>query len=300
MAVAMGVMAVLGAMLTAPPGLRLGVPARRPGPVLASEAGRAEARLSQLQRMIETGANEERILSMLADEDVGIEECQAMLEKIQELREAGEMVEVEGMEDQIRDSVDLEDIDSTKTSAGDPRVIDVTDSMASSARPSPNSPTASSTQKSPAEGEHEWGRWRQTPTDILLDLFIADGIKARDVVVEVVEGWLIVRVDTSTEVLYEDGVWGGEEVIDDNNGGQPPIMFGRFAQPVIGSEVVWLIDEDTTSGCPILSIELPKAKQEAAAVADCIFDETLLVNGKPCLAPGLSQGYITMKLPRST
>jgi hypothetical protein len=252
--------------------------------------------------MIETGASEESILSLLADESVGMDECQAMLAKIQELRERGDMVELgEDVHNEVRDSVDLEDIDSSKDRTGAPRVIDVTQ-PASPPTAAPSSPTAASTaQKSPTEGEHAWGRWRQGQTAVTLEMYISEDVKARDLVVEVVEGWLIARVDTSTEVLYEDGVWGGEEVLDDNNGGQPPLLFGRFAQPVVGADVAWLVDEEASTGRRVLCIDLPKAAQDgAAATADCIFDETLLINGQPFLAPGLSQGFITMAVPRST
>lgn len=156
-----------------------------------------------------------------------------------------------------------------------------------------------SAESSPTSGVQPWGRWAQTASTMTLELNLVDSIKTRDVCCELVEGWLIVKLDTSVEANYEEGVWGGEEVLDDNNGGQPPLLFGRFAQPVIGGDLVWLVEEDAQSGRRVLSVEVPKAARiGAAATADCIFDETLLVNGESCLAPGLSQGYITMNLPR--
>lgn len=273
----------------------------RLGQPMASANSAADTRLKQLQKMIETGASEESIMSLLADESVGIEECQALLAKIQELRDRGEMIELdEEVHNEVRDSVDLEDIDSSKGRTGEPRVIDVTQPASPPAAAAPAPAAASPAQRSPREGEHAWGRWRQSQTDVTLEMYISEDVKARDLVVEVLEGWLVVRVDTSTEVLYEDGVWGGEALIDDN-GGQPPLLFGRFAQPVVGTDVAWVVDEEASTGRRVLCIELPKAAQEgAAATADCVFDETLLINGEPFLAPGLSQGFITMAVPRST
>jgi hypothetical protein len=273
----------------------------RLGQPIALAGSGAETRLQQLQTMIEAGASEESILSLLADESVGMEECQAMLAKIQQLRERGQMVELDDdIHDDVRDSVDLEDIDSSKGRTGQPRVIDVTQPMPSPAAAAPAPASTSPAQRSPTAGEHAWGRWRQSQTDVMLELYLSEEVRARELAVEVVEGWLIVRVDTSTEALYEDGVWGGEQVIDDNNGGQPPLLFGRFAQPVVGTDVAWVVDEEAGTGRRVLCIELPKAARDgAAATADCIFDETLLIKGEPFLAPGLSQGFITMAVPRS-
>jgi len=282
-------LATLATRTCRPAGWRLGRPT-------AAISSGPDAMLGRLQAMIETGASEDEILSMLGQEQVGAEECNQMLEKIQWLRDRGEMVDVEGLEEEVLDSVDLEDVDSTKDRSGSSRVIDVTDTTPTTAT---WPPAASDAPKSPTSGEQPWGRWRQSATSMQVQLWIDEGVKVRELSVEVVEGWLIARIDTSCEVLYEDGVWGGEEILDDNNGGQPPLLFGRFAQPVVGADLEWMIDEEA-DGRRLLSIELPKAAQEgASATADCVFDETLLVNGEPCLVPGLSQGFITMKAPRT-
>jgi hypothetical protein len=80
----------------------------------------------------------------------------------------------------------------------------------------------------PRSGTEPWGRWSQSDKDITIEFFLEAGIKGRDVVCEVAEGWLCVRVDESYGACYDDGVWGGEEVINESTG--PPLLFGRFAQ----------------------------------------------------------------------
>ena len=60
--------------------------------------------------------------------------------------------------------------------------------------------------------------------------------------------------------------------------------------------------EEAADGSRTLCIEVPKREVRVGAVgavADCIFDESLHVLGEPCIRPGLSQGTITMNLPRS-
>jgi len=60
---------------------------------------------------------------------------------------------------------------------------------------------------------------------------------------------------------------------------------------------MWGVEEDA-DGRRLLCIELPKVRGgRQAAVADCVFDETLCVRGEPCLAAGLSQGRISIELP---
>ena len=51
----------------------------------------------------------------------------------------------------------------------------------------------------------------------------------RGSVCEIAEGWLCVGVDESFGACYDDGVWGGEEVVNEGDG-KPPLIFGRFAQ----------------------------------------------------------------------
>ena len=130
----------------------------------------------------------------------------------------------------------------------------------------------------PSRGETEWGSWTHTSDSVNLEIYIEDDVQAKSLNVEVAEGWL--------------GVETGEE-------GVPPLLVGRLAQPVQVSELMWAVDEGS-DGKRVLCIELPKKDggRIGAAQADCIFDETLHIEGKPCLVPGLSQGTITLDLPQ--
>ena len=71
-------------------------------------------------------------------------------------------------------------------------------------------------------------------------------------------------------------------------------------QVVDADGLMWGIEE-SSDGSRVLCIEIPKlgSVNRVGAVADCIFDESLHIRGEPCLRPGLSQGTITLTLPRS-
>jgi len=136
---------------------------------------------------------------------------------------------------------------------------------------------ATATPAVPSRGEAEWGSWTHTSDSVNLELYIEEGVQAKSLNVEIAEGWL--------------GVETGKP-------GVPPLLVGRLAQPVQVSELMWAVDE-ASDGQRVLCIELPKKDggRIGAAQADCIFDETLHIEGKPCLVPGLSQGTITLDLP---
>ena len=78
----------------------------------------------------------------------------------------------------------------------------------------------------------------------------------------------------------------------------PPLLFGRFAQPVAATELEWGVDENA-DGRRVLCVEVPKKVARGAATVDCIFDESLHINGEPCLVDGLSRGTITLQMPPS-
>ena len=142
---------------------------------------------------------------------------------------------------------------------------------------SPGSGGGDAPPRAPTRGEEAWGSWSQTDAAIALDLYIGAQIIAKEIEVEMAEGWLCVQT--------------GE--VD-----APPLLFGRLAQPVIASELMWAVDE-TSDGRRVLCIEVPKKARPAAsrASADCVFDESLHIAGTPCLVAGLSQGTITLDLP---
>jgi len=152
-------------------------------------------------------------------------------------------------------------------------------------------------EPAPIKGIQPWGSWANGAAAVSLELVLPEGVRGRDVVCETAEGWLCVQLDISATHMYEDGVWGGEEVVDEG-AGRPPLLFGRFAQNVVGSELSWCIEDDGDR--KLLHIELPKAPPDprSRASADCLFDETLTINGESCLAPGLSQGTLTLQMPK--
>jgi len=151
----------------------------------------------------------------------------------------------------------------------------------------------------PEQGSEAWGSWANRADFISLTLPLPERALARDVCCEIIEGWLLIVVASETSVLYEDGVWGGEEVEEAGTAGGPPLLFGRLMQTVRANEMSWSI-EQSADGVRELSVEIPKvmdSEDGTYATADCIFDETLSVAGEPCLSPGLSQGTLTMRLP---
>lgn len=178
----------------------------------------------------------------------------------------------------------------------------------------------------PTQGELPWGSWSNGDEKVELSIFLDEGTRPGSAVCEAAEGWLCVFLDNSYEAcepalsasmrlpacqrsqfvrgeptsclaadtaptlapVYDDetGAWGGEEVVQDEEG-PPPLLLGRFAQLVRARDLEYIVRE--RDGRRELFIELPKALEETATGASCIFDETLTVRGEPCLVPGLSQ-----------
>ena len=138
-------------------------------------------------------------------------------------------------------------------------------------------------------GAQSWGSWKHQTTSIHLELVLAPEVKPANVRCEVGEGFLCAWQDASYDAFYEDGVWNGEAVIEDENP-VPPILFGRFAQIVLAAGLEW--DVEARDGSNVLSISLPKPTAidvvDGTSISDAIFDETLHLNGEQCLLPGLS------------
>ena len=141
-------------------------------------------------------------------------------------------------------------------------------------------------QGAPSQGRQEWGSWSHTQEEIALEISLPEDVRTKDLVVEVVEGWLLAAHEQQTDTSEADVPL------------PPPLLFGRLAQPVVATELMWGVDDDT-DGRRLLTITLPKKDRGrvGAAQADCIFDESLHVGGEPCIQPGLSQGTITLDLP---
>jgi len=139
-----------------------------------------------------------------------------------------------------------------------------------------------------SSGSQPWGSWKHTADQIRLELNLADHVEQKNVCCEVGEGFLCAWHDRSYDAFYEDGVWGGEETITEENP-DPPFLFGRLAQLVQPWALEWDVEE--RDGSKVLMITLPKAVSVAdgeVSESDAIFDETLHLSGEQCLVPGLS------------
>ena len=72
----------------------------------------------------------------------------------------------------------------------------------------------------PRAGELDWGKWRMADDAISLDLFVAPDARAKDVVCEVSDSVLDVRVASQ------------------------PVLSGRLAHRVLSEDLVWYFDDD--------------------------------------------------------
>jgi len=127
----------------------------------------------------------------------------------------------------------------------------------------------------PRTGDEPWGRWVQTADKISLEVFIGDGVRARDIRCEVSVGFVDVRI------------------------GDDPLLSGRLAQPVL-SELEWLLDPDARDAGQLLTVELVKRTPSKAVNADGDFSDAIFkslkvrtVSGKmsDCYGLGLVAGH---------
>jgi hypothetical protein len=146
-------------------------------------------------------------------------------------------------------------------------------------------PLRQTPEPAPVRGETAWGRWSNAGSLVSLELDLEalglDGVRAKALSVEVAEGWLCVQRAT-----------------DEGKG--PPVLFGRFAQTMEEDDLVWGVEEGA-DGRRVVCIEVPKQPVVGGvgASVDCIFDESLCIQGESVVEPGLSQGTITLQLPKS-
>lgn len=122
-------------------------------------------------------------------------------------------------------------------------------------------------EPTPRSGTQEWGQWSHEGDNINLDLTLPEGTRAKELSCTVSkEGIMCVARQ-------------GED-----------LLVGKLALPVDRTELAWLVEEQD-DGSKLLSIEVPMLAIDTSSrmtSVDCIFDESLVVNGQPCLAPGLS------------
>ena len=131
----------------------------------------------------------------------------------------------------------------------------------------PTPPTANA-KPTPRSGTEDWGSWSHATDAIQLDLFLPEGTSVKGLIVEVSKE-MRMRVETGA----------GDE-----------LLVGTLALPVDRAELGWLAEEQD-DGRKLLSVELPMLPidtSERSRSVDCIFDESLRVNGQPCASPGLS------------
>ena len=100
-----------------------------------------------------------------------------------------------------------------------------------------------------------------------MDLALPEGTRAKELLCDVSKDGLM-RVERNGEQL----------------------LHGRLALPVDRTELAWMVEE-LGDGSKLLCIELPMLPVDTSrrmASVDCIFDESLTINGEPCAEPGLS------------
>ena len=68
------------------------------------------------------------------------------------------------------------------------------------------------------------------------------------------------------------------------------LLSGKLALPVDRTELMWVVEEQS-DGSKLLCIELPMLPIDTSlrsTSVDCIFDESLTIDGQSCMVPGLS------------
>ena len=136
-----------------------------------------------------------------------------------------------------------------------------------SAQPTPDTGSELS-QPTPRSGTQAWGQWSHEADSIVLDLALPEGVRAKELICEVSKSG-VMRVESNT----------GES-----------FLLGTLALPVDRTELMWVVEEQD-DGSKLLCIELPMLPIDTSRrmlSVDCIFDESLVINGQQCLAPGLS------------
>ena len=97
---------------------------------------------------------------------------------------------------------------------------------------------------------------------------LPDGARARDVVCEVSkQGQMRVQVGAT----------------------EPPLLSGMMALPVDRTELVWAVEEQDDGYLLCMEVPLyPADPNKNVKPVNCIFDDSLAINGVPCITPGLS------------
>ena len=171
----------------------------------------------------------------------------------------------------IAKSSDWDDIEKEITSRVGLGKEDADDAEAMTEPPTSESAAAPASAgvlpPAPRRGEQPWGSWSHEGEEIELSLSLPPGTRAKDVSCTVSKESILL-VETNGEQL----------------------LTGKLALPVDRMELSWLV-ETLDDESKLLCLELPLLPidtSDRSRSVDCIFDESLVVNGKPCRAPGLS------------
>jgi hypothetical protein len=163
------------------------------------------------------------------------------------------------LEKEMLDSVGLGETAPDAGSADESELEGAASAKEAGAAPSPP-PT-------PRRGEQPWGHWSHEGEEIELSLALPPGTSAKE---------LSCTVTKEQRMVVEAG------------GAQ--LLAGTLALPVDRADLSWLV-ETLDDGSKLLCIELPLLPIDTSGRSrsvDCIFDESLVVNGEPCRVPGLS------------
>ena len=205
---------------------------------------------------------------LCADADAAAAIEEEMLRKIEGMARAGMTQE------EILSSTTLQQMAATQLEKGGTELAD--DLKANPpANPFVEGVDARSQAAMPRRGVTRGVRWEHGERSITLEFEIDDDVRAKQIACELGEGFLCVQVPAEST---------------------PPRLFGRLAQPV-HPEVLWSVDEDG-DGRRLLCVELEKtARNTGPAVADCVFDESLAIDGESVVEDGLSRGTISFEMP---
>ena len=110
-------------------------------------------------------------------------------------------------------------------------------------------------------------RWSHEHDAVELDLVVPGGARAKELLCEVSKDGRM-RVERNGESL----------------------LSGKLALPVDRTELCWVLEEQD-DGSKLLCIELPMLPIDTSSrltAVDCIFDESLVIQGQPAMVPGLS------------
>ena len=207
---------------------------------------------------------------LCADADAAAAIEEEMLRKIEGMARAGMTQE------EILSSTTLQQMAATQLEKGG---TELADDLKANPPPNPFAPVEGVDPRSqaamPRRGVTRGVRWEHGERSITLEFEIDDDVRAKQIACELGEGFLCVQVPAEST---------------------PPRLFGRLAQPV-HPEVLWSVDEDG-DGRRLLCVELEKtARNTGPAVADCVFDESLAIDGESVVEDGLSRGTISFEMP---